>query len=137
MSVEFFDAEPPDSDTPVITFYVSGLDAIERIQQTDVERHAVLPGGSTAADTSGIQSGDIRLHGYWRGTKASDMASRLRDDAIDDTSVEKLTLQAGDSNGTVSSPYNGTYRIGDQSRVTQPDSKETTFWEYDLVLIED
>lgn len=136
MTVEFFDAKPPDSDTPLITFYVSGLDRIERIQQTNVTGHDTIS-GSPGSTTAGLEPGDLLLRGFWRGTKASDMASRLRDDALDATGVERLELQAGDSNGSVTSPYDGTYRIADESRVVQPDSKRDQLWQYRLILIED
>lgn len=128
---------PAGQTSPIVTFYSSSLDKLDRNQVNVAEKHAVVEGGDPKSDASGLEPGEILFHGFWLGTSAEQMAGRLRDEFIDDPTVTRVEIQAGDDTGSVSSPYNGTYVIAEPARITQPVSDEPELWEYRLQLIED
>lgn len=133
-----YDVTPAGKTSPVVRLYGDSMEPIERAQKHVAERHAVIAGATPASDSNGLQPGEEGFRGFWFGSDAATLATRLRDKIIDDPDVERVDVQAVDDSGTnVSSPYNGTYRIADAATVGQPAPGTDTLWRYDLRLIED
>lgn len=133
-----FTITPAGSSSPTVVLYEDSLEIEARTQRHQVERHGVIEGGTPASDSDGLEPGVLPIHGFWLGTEAESIATRLIDDFLDDPSVERVDLQAVNDNGTnVSSPHNGTYRLSDDEEVRQRVGTEAECWEYRLRLTED
>jgi len=113
------------------------LAPIPRRQTHQAERHDNITGG-VGATADGLQPGDIKFDGYWWGANAEDIAVEFRDKISDDISVDRVDVQAVDDAGNnVSSPYNGTYVIADNTEIGQTDPNSPRGYRYQITLIED
>lgn len=132
------DVVPTSTPPPGVRLYGDSMEPIERRQTTQVERHETLiDGGAPTSDTESLGPGDVVFRGTWLGADASALADRLRAILNDDDSF-RVDVQARDQQGNaVSSRYNGTYRLADESIVRQSAAGIDEAWEYRLILIED
>lgn len=132
------DVVPTSTPPPGVRLYGDSMEPIERRQETSVERHAtVVNGGAPTSDTESLAPGDLVLRGTWLGADASALADRLRV-ILDDEDVTQVTVQVRDQQANaVSSRYNGTYRLADESVVTQSATGIEEAWDYRIILVED
>jgi hypothetical protein len=132
-----YDLTPAGGGT-TIRLYEESLDEIPRQQVHGVERHGTIEGAAPESNSTGREPGEIRLRGHWLGADAAAIADAFRADILDDSTVERVDVQAVDGSGTaVASRYNGTYRIADDTRVDRVVAQSDANWRYAIILIED
>lgn len=132
-----YDIHPLDSDLPGVRLYGDSLEPLTRNQTHVAERHSVIEGATPSSDSDGIQPGDVTFQGTWLGADAAALADRLRE-ILDDPSVTRVQVDGVDESGTsVNTPYDGEYRIADQTAVEQTVPGRDEAWDYGITLIED
>jgi hypothetical protein len=132
-----YDLTPAGGGT-TIRLYEESLDDIPRQQAHGVERHGTIAGGAPTSDSTGLEPGEIRFRGHWLGADAAAIADAFQTDILDDSTVERVDVQAVDDSGAaVASRYNGTYRIADETRVDRVVAQSDANWRYSIILIED
>lgn len=131
-----YDLTPIDSQLDGVRLYGDSMKPIARGQTHEAERHAVIEGGAPTSDSDGLEPGQIGLRGTWLGATAGTLADRLRA-IINDPDVTTVSIDGVDGSGTsITTPYDGDYRIADSATVEQVIPGRDEAWEYRLTLIE-
>jgi len=129
---------PAGETSPTVTLYSESMKDIPRRQTHNIERHDTIKGAAPGSGSAGLNPGEIRFDGLWLGASAASIADTFRNDFVDDPTVTRLDVQAIDDSGTfISSRYNGTYRIAEETRVDKSVAHSDRNWRYRILLIED
>lgn len=131
-----YDVHPEGDDTVGVRLYGESLEILDRRQQHDTEAHSAIAGSQPGVDAAGLEPGQLAFRGFWLGDDAETLATDFRDNISDDAAVTTVEVQAGENGSSVSSPYDGTYRIAEQTQVGQPVEGVAELWNYQLILIE-
>lgn len=135
-----YDLTPAGEGSPAVRIFGATLqESPKRAQTRTIARQGLLGGDPTAQQASeqtGVEPGVHRFVGWWLDPDtAPELVNRL-ETILNDPTTERVDLQAVDGNGDpVSSRYNGSYRLGDETRLTQLAPEEET-WRFDIRLTE-
>jgi hypothetical protein len=79
-----------------------------------------------------LQPGDRLLRGFWAGTDASALATRLRDSFIDDETVQNVRLEGR----STTTEFDGDYKLSGESEVKPAVPTDDRLWEFSVRLTE-
>ena len=137
---ENYDLSPAGADSPVTRLHGDTLEQRpERRQSRPVTRHGLRGGDPTtgaASEQTGVEPGVYRFVGWWVDPDTAETLADRLEMILNDPLVDRVELQAVDVDGnSVSSRYNGTYRLGGESRLTRL-APGKDVWRFDIRLTE-
>lgn len=128
---------PKGESQPRIPLPLDTLNAgLQTLRQAVAESGLVDTNGSGSnplTSVTGLLPQRTRLQGVWRGAKAEDIATTVRDDILGTDDVEAADVNAAN---IADHPLTGTYSLGESSTVEQPDPRVDGVWAFDLDLRE-
>lgn len=135
-----YDLSPAGDIVPVTRLHGETLaQQPERRQSRPVTRLGLRGGDPTsgaASEQTGVEPGVHRFVGWWIDPDTAETLADRLEAILNDASIDQVELQAVDADGNeVSSRYNGTYRLGGESRLTRL-APDVDVWRFDIRLTE-
>lgn len=130
-----YDLVPNDSNVNAgVRCYGDSLEPLPHNQQRPADTVNVIEAGSPVTQSDGIGPPAVTFRGRWLGSKASDLADRLRTIANDPGTTE-LDVQGKDEQGNdVSTPYNHVHVIAGEITIEQVVPGNDAAWRYAIPL---
>lgn len=126
-----FTITPSDATTPKLELAASGFRQGRRSRTQATQKEGVVAGTGSFAAAESLNPGEFKISGIFRGSSAEDAAKSLRNDFIDDGSVEEIDIAVQDNADPLE---DGTYVLerGDASRLHRRISQ---LYKWHLILV--